>query len=58
MNGGGFSATTATTILYGCNLLASGFSKVNFEYCPREANIMVHELAKSRLGTMTPLVLF
>jgi hypothetical protein len=47
MNDGGFSATAATAIFYDCNLLASGFSKVNFEYCPREANIVAHELAKS-----------
>jgi hypothetical protein len=47
MNDGGFSATTATPIFYDCNLLASGFSKVNFEYFPREANIVAHELAKS-----------
>jgi hypothetical protein len=47
MNDGGFSATAAIAIFYDCNLLVSGFSKVNFEYCPREANIVAHELAKS-----------
>jgi hypothetical protein len=46
-NDGGFSGTAATSIFYDCNLLSSGFSKVNFEYCPREANIVAHELAKS-----------
>jgi hypothetical protein len=26
--------------------LASGFDKIAFEFCPREANVVAHELAK------------
>jgi hypothetical protein len=31
---GGFSATAATAIFLDCNILASGFSKVSYQFCP------------------------
>jgi hypothetical protein len=45
MRDGGFWAT-ATAIFHDCNIMASGFNKVTFEHCPREANSVAHELAK------------
>jgi ribonuclease HI len=46
MRHGGFSATAAATIFRDCNIVTSGFNKVTFEHCPREANSVAHELAK------------
>jgi hypothetical protein len=36
----------AAAIFYDCNILISGFSKVFVEHCPRESNVVAHELAK------------
>jgi hypothetical protein len=46
MKEGGFSATAAAAIFYDCNILASSFAKVSYEYFPREVNEVAHELAK------------
>jgi hypothetical protein len=43
---GGFSATAAVAIFMDCNILSAGFTKVTFEYCPRESNSVAHELAR------------
>jgi hypothetical protein len=42
-----FLATASVTIYDGCNILSNGFDNVNLEYCNREANQVVHELAKN-----------
>jgi hypothetical protein len=46
MKEGGFSAAIAAAIFYCCNILASGFAKVSYEYCPKDANVVAHERAK------------
>ena len=46
MKEGGFSATSAAAIFHDCATLASGFDKITFEHCQRDANSVAHELAK------------
>lgn len=47
MLGDGFSATQAAAIFYDCRILTSGFTKVCFEHCPREANMVAQELTRN-----------
>jgi hypothetical protein len=64
MKNGGFLANVAAAIFFHCNILALGFSKVSYEYCPREENLVAQELAKKiqALSSSTwdddPLALF
>jgi hypothetical protein len=37
MREGGFSSNAAAAIFYDCNILATVFAKVTYEYCLREA---------------------
>jgi hypothetical protein len=46
MNEGGFSATSSSAIYVDCRTMASGFDKIVFEFCPREANVVAHKPAK------------
>jgi hypothetical protein len=43
---GRFLATSSSVIYEDCRIMASGFDKIAFEFCPREANVVAHELAK------------
>jgi hypothetical protein len=53
---GGFSATAAAAIFLDCNFLASGFSKVSYEFCPRESNSVAHELARNCFQTFNSCI--
>jgi ribonuclease HI len=53
LNDGGFSENDAAVVFFDCNILASWFSKVSYEYCPREANSVAHELAKFSFQTIS-----
>lgn len=52
MNDGGFSSTGTTAIYADCNVLSIGYTSVSFVHCPREENVVSHELA--RLARSTP----
>lgn len=60
---GGFSATASSAIPHDCMLHASAFDQVSYEFCPREANLAAHEVARLFtvvptfvLGLMNPLI--
>jgi hypothetical protein len=53
---GGFSATAAAVIFLDCNILASGFSKVSYEFCPRESKWVAHELARNCFQTFNSCI--
>jgi hypothetical protein len=53
---GGFSATTAAAIFLDCNILASGFSKVSYEFFPWESNWVAHELARNCFPTFNSCI--
>ena len=46
MNDGDFSATSSAAIFDDCRMLSSGYSKISFVHCHREANEVAHELAR------------
>lgn len=47
MNEGGQYAGNAAAIIDDCYHLACEFTSIRFEYCPREANGVAHELARA-----------
>jgi hypothetical protein len=46
MNDGGYTANAAIPIVEDILIHATSFSKVEFIFCPREANFVTHLLAK------------
>ena len=61
---GGFTATSAA-IFHDCLILSSGFMRVEFEHCQREANLVAHEIVRHSFHNSLsctwdddPLVLF